>query len=242
MLSYVPISQCQSATCISANADVEPMYGCILNSEYIKHHNTEPRAGLFHMKWIEWTHCPIHKHSSCLCSQRIYFITAWTKTQKLWSVTLDCQRSREQTVSCPQPAVLLDTWVRHLCELSTFSWYPLFIHWAVRGSFILHWVHCKYFRSALYTFNMTYHISLCCREVKTTWIYSHCCSVSVISHCPLLCVLHSSWGSCSEAIQQSGGLLVHRSYFLYSVSRSSFSTVCEVWRSFLSFKFLPKSL
>lgn len=37
-----------------------------------------------------------------------------------------------------------------------------------------------------------------------------------------ICVFHSSWGSRSEAVQQSSGLLVHRSYFLYFVSLSSF--------------------
>lgn len=35
-------------------------------------------------------------------------------------------------------------------------------------------------------------------------------------------VCRSSWGVGSEAVQQSSGLLVHRGYFLYLVSRSSF--------------------
>lgn len=35
-----------------------------------------------------------------------------------------------------------------------------------------------------------------------------------------VCAIRSSGGSRSEAIQQSGGLLVHRSYFLYPVSPS----------------------
>lgn len=38
-------------------------------------------------------------------------------------------------------------------------------------------------------------------------------------------VFHSSWGARSEAVQQSSGLLVHRSYFLYSVSMSSYLNV-----------------
>lgn len=56
------------------------------------------------------------------------------------------------------------------------------------------------------------------------------------------CVFHSSWGSCSEAVQQSSGLLVHRCYFLYSVSLSSCITENYVTWSFSSITYLPKSL
>lgn len=47
--------------------------------------------------------------------------------------------------------------------------------------------------------------------------------------CVCVC-FHSSWGARSEAIQQSSGLLVHRSYFLYPVSLTPFITeyVCTV--------------
>lgn len=49
-----------------------------------------------------------------------------------------------------------------------------------------------------------------------------------------LCVFCSSWGARSEAVQQSSGLLVHRSYFIYSVSQSSFITDKYVKRSVCS--------
>lgn len=130
------------------------------------------------------------------------------------------------------------------CEPSAccFSWYPLFIHCVVRGSFIHYWVNCKCFRSALYPFNVTYQISLYYWKVKISWIHPRCRSVSHILHPPWMCVFHSSGGSCSEAVQQSSGLLVHRSYFLYSVSLSSFITEKYVKWSFSRIKYVPKSL
>lgn len=125
-------------------------------------------------------------------------------------------------MSCPRPAALLDTWVRRSIELVT-SWHPLFTHSVVRGSSIHYWVNCKCSKSALYSFKVTYQISLCSRKVEITWIYPRRCSVSFIFHSPgvCVCVFHSSRGPRSEALQQSGGLLVHRSYFLYPVSLSS---------------------
>lgn len=71
------------------------------------------------------------------------------------------------------------------------------------------------FRSALTTSSMTV-----LEKVKTTWNYSKHCSVLFDFRSPCLCVSRSSRGSRTEAIQQSGGLLVDRSHFLHPVSGS----------------------
>lgn len=142
-----------------------------------------------------WSHFKALADSpSYVCSQRICCITVWTKTPRLWSVTLDCQKLKEWAASCPRPVVLLDMWVSRLffwsgplsspplslsCELTAccFSWYLLFIHGFVRGAFIHYRVNCKCFRSALYLFNMTWHITWYYRKVKITRIHPHCCCV-----------------------------------------------------------------
>lgn len=116
-----------------------------------------------------------------------------------------------------------------LCEPGAccFGRCSLFIRCVVRGSFSLYWVNCKCFRSALYLSNLTYQISLCYWKVKISWIYPLGCSVSYAClsswMCVCVCVFRSSGGSRSEAIQQSGGLLVYRGYFLYPVSLSLLS-------------------
>lgn len=51
------------------------------------------------------------------------------------------------------------------------------------GSFIHYWVKCKYFRSALYSFYVTYQISLCYSKVKISWIHPRYWSVSYILRC-----------------------------------------------------------
>lgn len=61
---------------------------------------------------------------SFVCSQRICCITVWTKTPRSWSATLDCQKLKVWAVSCPQPVVRLDTWVRHLFFWSDWTGFP----------------------------------------------------------------------------------------------------------------------
>lgn len=132
-------------------------------------------------------------HSSCICSRRTCCITAWTKTPKLWSVTLDCRRSKEQAVSCPQPAVLLDMWVRHLFFWSAglSSPPPISFMWAQHLLFQLIPPHCErlshpllsqlqVFQKGSLRFNVTYQITWYCRKVKITSVHPHCCSVSNI--------------------------------------------------------------
>ena len=180
------------------------------------------------------------------CSQRTFCITVWTRTPRSWSVTLGCQRSRGRAASCPRPVALPDMWVRHLFlgSAALSSPPPLSFMWAQHLLFqlisplysehcerLFHpLVNCECFRSALYLFNVTCQITWYYRKVKITRIPPHCCCVSyifplVLDVCVCVCVcFHSSWGARSETIQQSSGLLVHRSYFLYPVSLSSFFT------------------
>lgn len=106
-------------------------------------------------------------------------------------------------------------------------WAPvllLFIRRVVRGSFSLYRASCKCFTRALYRSNVTPHISSCHPKVKITWVYPLRCSATYLCLSSLMCVrvcaIRSSGGSRSEAVQQSGGLLVHRSYFIYPVSPS----------------------
>lgn len=199
---------------------------------------------------------------SCLCSQRICCITVWTKTPKLWSVTLDCQRSRELAVSCPQPAVLLDMWVRHLFLWSARLSSPppslfyvsaaLAVSADIPSSFIVLWealssttesiASVSEVLSTCLTWPSRSHgITERSRLLESTLTAAPCCIFSTFAEC-VLRVFHSSRGARSEAVQQSSGLLVHRSYILYSVSLSSFITEKCVKGSFSSTEYHPISL